>query len=196
MLQNDFTQYRPICRKTLSTQVMEIAQKNEVDAVTALSDTLPRTPKAWTQQQQTPDDEQAHKTGGHEPQQIVSKEPPSKKRKVGNKSEQQLVQLTPWMLQTFHANPPVDLGRAHPRIDRKDAKFRWASYSRVPPRLNNMAKHSSNQVVAPPFGIQLTSIVSTLDTGDFRPHHLNNPSETLRGCTGWIHRCYSARWWL
>lgn len=103
------------------------------------------------------------------------------------------MQLTPWMLQTFHANPPVDLGRAHPRIDRKDAKFRWASYSRVPPRLNNMAKHSSNQVVAPPFGIQLTSIVSTLDTGDFRPHHLNNPSETLRGCTGWIHRCFVFR---
>lgn len=79
MLQNDFTQYRPIRRKTLSTQVMEIAH---VDAVTALSDTLPRTPKAWTQQQQTPDDEQAHKTGGHEPQQIVSKEPPSKNGKL------------------------------------------------------------------------------------------------------------------
>lgn len=151
MLQNDVTGYRPIRRRTLSAQVMQIAQKKETEAITALSNTLPRTPTAWTQQQQTSDDEQANQTAGQENQQILSKEPPSKRQKV-NDVDDKLVQLPEWMLETFQTNPPVDLGRAHPRIDRKDAKFRWASYSRVPPKL---VKHASHQTIAPPIGIQL-----------------------------------------
>ena len=159
MLENDTLDYRPIHagkRKTLSNQVLHVAQQCENSVANTLSSTLPRTPTDWTKQQS--DDEQANKTSGQDPQPAALEEPDVKKHKgmrTNDNTAQQLLHLAPWMIQTFQTDQPTDLGRAHPSIERKDAKFRWAPYSRVPPRLNNMVKHSWQQVAAPPYGIQL-----------------------------------------
>ena len=153
MLEEDQRDFRPFKRKKLSTQVMEIAQQNEAKAVTTLSNTLPGTPDSLKHHQNS-DDEEPKMTDEQKPPQDKTGEPVRTKPDLTG-VEQKSVQFAPWIIQTFHENPPIDLGGSHPRIERKDAKFRWASYSRLPPKLNGPVKRSLKQVVAPPFGIQL-----------------------------------------
>lgn len=146
MLENDVTRCRPV-KRTLSAQVMHFAQRKETETITKLSESLPKTPPAWTHQQQTSDDEQAQA----DDQQIVPPEPATKKMRIDGVDDKML-QLPGWMLESFQANQPDDGGLPHQRIDRKDGKFRWVAHSRVTPRL---VKHTARNDIAPPIGIQM-----------------------------------------
>ena len=80
--------------------------------------------------------------------------PAAKKHGTASTGQQQL-HLTPWFLQQYHLNQPTDENIPQGLIERKDAKYRWASYSRIAPQLHSHVRSPQGQMIAPPFGIQL-----------------------------------------
>ena len=128
MVEEDVDANGPLKKRKLSTQVMEVARKNEATAVKTLSDTLPGTPVELQHHQQVSDDEK--------PQKSHVDDASCKKHGTASTGQQQL-HLTPWFLQQYHLNQPTDENIPQGLIERKDAKYRWASYSRIAPQLHS-----------------------------------------------------------
>ena len=146
MVEEDVDANGPLKKRKLSTQVVEVARKNEATSVKTLSDTLPGTPVELQHHQQVSDDEK--------PQKSHVDDASCKKHGTVSKGQQQL-HLTPWFLQQYHLNQPTDENIPPGLIERKDAKYRWASYSRIAPQLHSHVRSPQGQMIAPPFGIQL-----------------------------------------
>ena len=154
MVEADVDANSSLKKRKLSTQVIEIARKNEATAVMTLSDTLPGTPVELKHHQQISDDEKPGVTDRREPQKSHVDEACSKKHKTESAGQQQMLHLTPWLLQRYQLNQPTDVNLPQGLIERKDAKYRWASYSRIAPQLHSHTRSPQGQI-APPFGIQL-----------------------------------------
>lgn len=155
MVEADVDANSSLKKRKLSTQVIEIARKNEATAVMTLSDTLPGTPVELKHHQQISDDEKPGVTDRREPQKSHIDETCSKKLKTESAGQQQMLHLTPWLLQQYQLNQPTDVNLPQGLIERKDAKYRWASYSRIAPHLHSHTRSPQGQMIAPPFGIQL-----------------------------------------
>lgn len=140
-------------RKRLSNQVWQVAQdleNKETKEVTDLSASLPKTPTDWTKQ----DGEAAPRTPKHDLQPQSSDEPNSKMQKTElSTATDQALTLDQWIVESFLGNQPMDPGLALTRVKRKDPKFRWACYSRLPPRLRIVNQNQWG--VSPHYGIQL-----------------------------------------
>lgn len=160
MVEEDVNATRTLKKRKLSSQVMEIARKQEAAEVTTLSDTLPGTPVELKRHQQTSDDEKPPTADRPEPLETHLDEVNSKKRKADATGDQQTLHLTPWIVQQYQLNQPTDVNIPQDQIERKNAKYRWASYSRIAPQLHSHTKNRS-QVVAPPVGIQLIEAFRT-----------------------------------
>ena len=135
-------------KRRLSEQVMEVAQK-EAAAVNALSETLPGTPVEMKQDailHVSGDDQQKPAEGDNTD---TGRTPP----RTHAAGENQTVLLTPWILQQYQVNRPMDGLVPHEWIERKDAKFRCSAHSRVLPLLSGRAPRQST--FAPPIGIQM-----------------------------------------
>ena len=118
----------------------------EAAAINALSETLPGTPVEMKQ------DATLHVTGDdqQEPAQGDTCRTPPLTHAAG---ENQTVSLTPWILQQYQVNRPMDGLVPHEWIERKDAKFRCSAHSRVLPLLSGRAQRHST--FSPPIGIQM-----------------------------------------
>ena len=138
MFEEDVDANGPLKKRKLST--------HEATAVKTLSDTLPGTPVELQHHQQVSDDEK--------PQKSHVDDASCKKHGTASTGQQQL-HLTPWFLQQYHLNQPTDENIPQGLIERKDAKYRWASYSRIAPQLHSHVRSPQGQMIAPPFGIQL-----------------------------------------
>ena len=144
-------------KRSLASQVLQVASE--------LSNSLPKTPTEMKQGEKAPT------TPGFDPQlDEPADETKAKRMKPDHHEvfgEPQLLQLNEWMVGTFFHSQPTDPGLALNRIDRKDAKYRWASYSRVPPRLNRGSPQRFQAEILPPYGIQLIADFNQWKTQQF-----------------------------
>ena len=135
-------------KRGLSSQVLQVASD--------LSNSLPKTPTELKQH-----DDKTPTTPRLDPQPDQSDhEVEMKKPKMHHHEavgDPQHLQLNEWMVGTFFHGQPADPGLPLDRIERKDAKYRWASYSRVTPRLNRGTQAKNHHGISPPYGIQLIS---------------------------------------
>ena len=155
MVEADVDANGSLKKRKLSTQVIEVARKHEATAVKALSDTLPGTPVELKHHQQVSDDEMPGGTDRRDLQKAPVDDTSCKKHRTEPAGRQQSLQLTPWFLQQYQLNQPTDGYLPKGLIERKDAKYRRASYSRIAPQLHSHFRSPQGQMIAPPFGIQL-----------------------------------------
>ena len=184
MVEEDVDANGPLKKRKLSTQVMEVAQKNEATAVKTLSDTLPGTPVELQHHQQVSDDEK--------PQKSHVDDASCKKHGTASTGQQQL-HLTPWFLQQYHLNQPTDENIPPGLIERKDAKYRWASYSRIAPQLHSHVRSPQGQWLLRRLEF---SWLTLFESGELCIFHLNrvspvspvHDSVTSMWATAWIYQ--------
>lgn len=148
MVEEDCNVTQSVKKRRLSVQVMDVARK-EAAAITALSETLPGTPVKMKQDATldvSGDDQQ-------KPAEGASTDTCRTPQLTHTAGENQTVLLTPWILQQYQVNRPMDGLVPHEWIERKDAKFRCSAHSRVLPLLSGRAPRHST--FAPPIGIQM-----------------------------------------
>ena len=135
-------------KRGLSSQVLQVASD--------LSRSLPKTPEELKQHDDntptTPRLDQQLDQSDHD---VDSKKPRMSHHEA--LGDPQLLHLNEWMVGTFFNSKPTDPGLPLDRIERKDAKYRWASYNRIAPRLNRGSHAQSGNDISPPYGIQLIS---------------------------------------
>lgn len=152
MVEADVDANSSLKKRKLSTQVIEIARKNEATAVKwhsarnscgiETSSTNFRWWKAWCYRSLRTSEVTRWWSLQQKAQDRIS-------RPTAN------VALTPWLLQQYQLSQPTDVNLPQGLIERKDAKYRWASYSRIAPHLHSHTRSPQGQMIAPPFGIQL-----------------------------------------
>lgn len=161
MVEEDVNVNGTLKKRKLSAQVVEIARKHDEAVVSNLSATLPGTPVELKRHQQISDDEKQRETVCPGPQTSNLDQGRSKKHKTESSGDQQTLHLTPWIVQQYQFNQPEEVNVPQDQVERKNAKYRWAPYSRIAPQLHSHNKTRTGQMVAPPFGIQLIEAFKT-----------------------------------